>query len=490
MPHLVSLALALMAQAAPPDSPPPSPIEVVSALENALADAIEKAQPSVVAIARVTSEDGKTLAIRGKAPEPEPGPMDALNLGGDDGPLSKDSYSNDFGSGVVVGERGEILTAYHVVEGAAQLVVRASGRQAFYAEIIAADPRSDLAVIVPRPTPKAPAPKLKPLPLGDASKLRQGAFLIALGNAFNTAVDGRASASWGILANTARRLVWEPSDAKGAKKWNINRKLYHFPFLLQLDAKLNVGMSGGAVVNAKGELVGITTASADAFAFDPRAGYAIPIDRLGRRIVETLRQGKEVEYGFLGIGLDPEVSNKVQSAVEGTPAALGSVVAGDLIVGVGDTPVGDDDGLSLVLSACPPGQPITLRINHEGRLIERTVVLAKLPVMGTLIATNRPEPWRGLRVDYTTVVNSARADGKEYDIIGALAAGGVRISEMESGSPAETAGLKTDMVITHVEDRPVRTPAEFAKAVAGRKGPVVVTTGDFNLERGKKVAIK
>jgi S1-C subfamily serine protease len=61
---------------------------------------------------------------------------------------------------------------------------------------------------------------------------------------------------------------------------------------------------------------------------------------------------------------------------------------------------------------------------------------------------------------------------------------------MESGSPAETAGLKTDMVITHVEDRPVRTPAEFAKAVAGRKGPVVVTTGDFNLERGKKVAIK
>ena len=79
-------------------------------------------------------------------------------------------------------------------------------------------------------------------------------------------------------------------------------------------------MSGGAVINLKGELVGLTTAAANAAGFDAQAGYAIPMDALGRRVVETLKQGKEYEYGFLGIRLDPErLRNRVSAAQPGHP---------------------------------------------------------------------------------------------------------------------------------------------------------------------------
>ena len=119
-----------------------------------------------------------------------------------------------------------------------------------------------------------------------------------MGNPFNAAQDGKPSASWGILSNVARKVEPEQDDDV-----DVPRRLSfpNYPTLLQLDSKLNLGMSGGAVVNMKGELVGLTTMAASPAGFDAMAGYAIPMDRIGRRAVETLKQGKEIEYGFLGI---------------------------------------------------------------------------------------------------------------------------------------------------------------------------------------------
>ena len=96
-------------------------------------------------------------------------------------------------------------------------------------------------------------------------------------------------------------------------------RLQNYPTLLQLDAKLNLGMSGGAVINLKGELVGLTTTAASPAGFDAQAGYAIPMDKLGRRVVETLKEGKEVEYGLLGI-ISPDRTNRVG---EGQPEFAG-----------------------------------------------------------------------------------------------------------------------------------------------------------------------
>jgi S1-C subfamily serine protease len=228
------------------------------------------------------------------------------------------------------------------------------------------------------------------------------------------------------------------------------------------------------VINLKGELVGITTAAANAAGFDAQAGYAIPMDALGRKVVEALKDGKEYEYGFLGIRLDVQQgTNRVMSADTGTPAHQGGVQVDDAIVAVGDHPVSDADTLVVAINSIPAGEPVVLKILRRNQQVERTVQLAKLRVRTPVIATNRPEPWRGLRVDYTsTMPNGTFGDG----IHDALAREGVFVTEVASGSPVEKAGIKTGQVITRVDDRPVRNPREFAEAVSGLKGTVRLET--------------
>ena len=230
-----------------------------------MGDAIAKAEPSVVAILRYRDPDHpeETKAIRGLLPPVQVTrrtPQEFNQFGGFGDALNgngvEDDSAIDFGSGVVIGQNGEMLTTFHVVKGAKRLEVRAAGLPQFEAEIIAADAHIDLAVIAPRQQPNGKTPKLKPLVIGDSDKLRKGSFLIALGNPFDAAKDGEASASWGILANRARKMTSSPNEAM------TQFQLRHLPSLLQLDSKLNLGMSGGAVVNLRGELVGITTAAA------------------------------------------------------------------------------------------------------------------------------------------------------------------------------------------------------------------------------------
>jgi S1-C subfamily serine protease len=471
---LICLSLAWSdppAQTNPPASRQVNPSDLVAALETVIADAIARAEPAVVAINRFKGENGQeTLAVRGRQ---RPQPVVDFRV-----PRSRffrdfdtaDAISFDFGSGVVIGKEGQILTAYHVVRGAARLVVRAAERQQFDAEIIAADPRSDLAVIAPVAIPGTPPPHLKPIPLGDAEQLRKGSFLIALGNPFNAAQDGKPSASWGILSNVARRVLPEPEDPPSPPK---PPRFPTYPTLLQLDSKLNLGMSGGAVVNMKGELVGLTTMASSPAGFDAMAGYAMPMDRLGRRAVETLREGKEIEYGLLGIrSRTIPASNRVVEITANSPADQGQLLAGDEIIAVNDTAVVDWDTLILAINSHGPGDEVRLRIRRNGQEITKTVVLAKYPVDPEMIATNRPPAWRGLRVDYLSTINA----NSGVLPITEERAGGVVVSEVQDDSPAARAGLKKFQIIRQVGKTAVSSPTAFARAVADQQGPVALGT--------------
>jgi serine protease Do len=486
MPHLAFVVLALStiadptssAQDQPPKPDVPSPIEVVTALESALGDAIARAEPSVVAIAREKDGRGEqTTAVRGRMAPPTIPQEPPVGIGGFvmnlDDQESPDYIASDYGSGVVVGSKGEILTTFHVVKGASKLMVRAFGGKVFEAEILAADPRSDLAVIVPREIPGRPRPTLKPIALGDGTKLRKGMFLVALGNPFNAGRDGKASASWGILANLARRL--DPAQVSPEL-----RQLRHYPTMLQLDSKLNLGMAGGAVINLKGEMVGLTTNAANVGGFDSQAGYALPIDTLTRRAIEALKQGKEVEYGFLGVILHTSANtNLIKGVVRGTPAGEGGLMPNDEILSIGGLPVVDSDSLVMSVNAFTPGVPVAVRVRREGIEIEKTVTLSKLPMSGEIIATNRPATWRGLRVDFVST-NPKVVYGEE--ILKAMAQGGVLVVEIQPGSAADDAGFKVGQIIVKVEGQPVKNPADFAAAVEGLRGTVTLTTeGERNL---------
>lgn len=460
--YALPIALGLIGQN--PREGATSPADLVAAMEAVVTDAVAKAEPSVVAIARTKSERGAgTTAVRGRNPEPLPAPEEVNNNLAIRGLDEPEEIVFDYGSGVVIGDEGQILTAFHVVRGARRLDVRAPGQKEFQAEILAADPRTDLAVIAPREAPGVPRPKLTPIRMGDAGRLRKGAFLLALGNPFNAAhSDGRASAGLGILANRQRKV--EPLG---------EGQLRNFPTLLQLDAKLNLGMSGGAVVNMKGELVGLTTDAANVSGFDAQAGYAIPVDALGRRVIETLRQGREVEYGMLGIRMPEDRTNRLRSIEAGTPAGDAGLILDDEIISVGGTPVTDWDSLVTAINVFTPGQRVKLGVRRGAETLEKTVVLGKYNVRGEVIATSRPALWRGLRVDYPNVAPNHQA----ADELMAMARGGVVVTEVIPGSPADVAGLRPGQVVLGVGDRPVKSPGEFERAVAGREGSV-----ELNLE--------
>ena len=478
MTSFVALTFLIIAQG---PSPSPSstdrpttaaaPLDIVAALESALADAIARAEPSIVSIHRHKGANpNETLAIRGRK-RSFPLGADREPLEFPTRPLPDDFISFDYGSGVVIGDRGQILTAFHVVRGADQLIVSAAGGQLFIAEVIAADPRSDLAVIVPVEQPGIDRPRLKPIPIGDSTKLRKGTFLVALGNPFNAAhADGSPSASWGILANTARRLEGEIDSSSGVTR--RGNRLMNFPTLLQLDAKLNLGMSGGAVINLKGELVGLTTTASSPAGFDAQAGYAIPMDAMGRRAVELLKQGKEVEYGLLGIQADQRFTNRVFQVTPHSPAARGSLQVNDEVLAVNGVPVTNFDTLILAVGPYSPGDSVKLKIRRVDDIIERTIVLAKYPVEGEVIATNRPRPWRGLRVDYTSALRLSALAFPDMD----LTAAGVVVTDVDEGSPAASAGLKKGVIILRAGERPLHSPRAFAEAVAGQDGPVVLDT--------------
>ncbi len=245
----------------------------------------------------------------------------------------------------------------------------------------------------------------------------------------------------------------------------------NYPTLLQLDAKLNLGMSGGAVVNMKGELVGLTTMASSPAGFDVMAGYAIPMDRIGRRAVETLKQGKEIEYGLLGIRSHLPTTNRVEDVTPNSPAD-GQLVAGDEILAVNDAPVIDFDTLILAINSYAPGDAVRLKIRHEGKILTRTIHLAKYPVDGDMIATNRPTAWRGIRVDYLTTISARAAAPPLIDPL----PGGVVVSEVVDDSPAARSGLKKFQIVRQVEKTQVSTPSQFAQAVADLKGPVTLIT--------------
>src|SRR5262249_20860086 len=156
-----------------------------------------------------------------------------------------------------------------------------------------------------------------------------------------------------------------------------------------------------------------------------------------------LKEGKEVEYGLLGIHADYNFTNRVFEVAVNSPAALGQLQVNDEIIAVNGAPVVDFDSLILAVNVYSAGDSVRLKIRPGEETIERTIVLAKLPVDGEVIATNRPKAWRGLRVDYSNPLNYRTASPNFSD----ASMAGVEVTDVEEGSPAAQAGLKKGQLI-------------------------------------------
>ena len=448
------------------------PLKQALALEAAIVKAIERAEGSVACILVSRCEAYRKWDLQfGKRPPGQLGdfrPPETTNVFRDATTTdllkrinlaAPEVVPDSYGSGVVIDSAGLVLTNYHVVKDATKVFVRLPNRVASYADIYAADERSDLAVLKLIEPPHGPRMQLRALPMGDAAKLKKGQFVLALANPFAAGFrDGSPSASWGILSNIRRRIPGEPNEGERRRP-----RLHYYGFLLQTDMRLNLGCSGGALLDLKGNWIGLTTSQAALAGGESAGGYAIPLDDRFKRVIEVLRRGEEVEYGFLGITLVPGEKGAIVGGVTGnSPATVARLSVGDRIVKINGFPLDDQDDLLLNVAAHLAGTEIGLTIQRpDGSSFPTKTVLVKThwPASGPVIAANRPAPVHGLRVDYTsTLYRGQISDGNGIPH-------GVLVRDVSPESSAARAGLRPDMdIITAVNGTPVNTPHEFYAA--------------------------
>jgi len=442
----------------------PTGMAAAVALEETLSAAIARSEKSVVSIARV--------ADKGAAPgDVQPDFLGRPRLGGLQGPNDPEFVPTSFATGVIVG-KGLVLTNHHalVLDEKSRFYVITPSRKVYTAEVKAAAPYSDLAVLEvkdPRDGDDFP-----PITFGDGSRLRKGQIVIALGNPYAIARDGQASASWGIVANLQRKAA----PVAGENGMPGRPTLQHLGALVQTDAKLNLGTSGGALLNLKGEMVGLTTSLAAVAGYEQAAGYSIPVDEAFLETVNKLKEGEERTHGLLGITFhrDEELASpgvRVDTIFSAGPARQADIVAHDIITRVNDQPIRDGDDLMLAIGRLPAGSRARITLQRRGRVIERQVSLAKFPVQGKTIVTKMPPSWRGLRVDYATALAEyqLRVNSGEAPLEPCVIA-----REVAEESPAWEAGLRRGMLVSHVGNVRVETPDEFAHAVAEKTGDVVL----------------
>jgi len=385
------------------------------------------------------------------------------------------------GGGVVIDPAGLVLTNYHTIEDATKVYVHLPGGKGSYADVHAADKRSDLAVLKLLAPPK----DLRPIKFADVRTVdgtdgrRATVYptkLVVL--LAHPAVTGfgveRPSAGFGSLSSVRRRVAPPGKAGDGDQR---GQTVYDFGTFLEYDTRPAIGGSGGALLNLDGELIGLTTALVAVTGAEAGPGYALPMDANTRRIVEVLRRGEEVEYGFLGVQYQ-DVAGGVLISVLTTqgPAQLAGLRAHDVITQVDDVPVADRRDLFLTIGTALAGNRVKVTTRDRPRPVE--VTLGKYQHALPHIASVRPDPVFGLRVEYTSVLFQQPGRAAVEAVLP-----GVIVRELVPDSPAaakfKALGDPGRWLITHVDATAVATPAEFYKAAKGRQS-VKLTLGDLH----------
>ena len=371
--------------------------------------------------------------------------------------LPREFRRESLGSGVIVDANGYILTNNHVVEQADQIQVTLVDERTFEAKVIGTDPKTDIAVIQIEG-----AKNLHPAALGDSDKMKTGDFVIAIGNPFglsHTVTVGVVSAKGRAMGITA------------------------YEDFIQTDASINVGNSGGPLLNIDGEVIGINTAIV---ARGKGIGFAIPINLAGEVMEQLIKEGR-VTRGWLGViiqpltedlarqfGVKPKSGILIADVVGGGPAAEAGMKTGDIVVAFRGKPVTDVRQLQRLVAATGPGKSAPVKINRQGKGLTLTVTLGEMPTEE--VAVTPPE---SLEEYYGFTVQDVTPELRErFRIEG----GGVLVSSVEPGSPAFRRGLRSGDVILEVNRQRVESRRELLDVV--RETP---PKGDILLlvQRGK-----
>ncbi|MEP6962280.1 MAG: DegQ family serine endoprotease [Acidobacteriota bacterium] len=408
---------------------------------------VKKVQPAVVSI---TSRTEAKVSQNRQGRQNLPEGLDLRQFfGNGNGPSPFDEPQgprSGLGSGVITTADGYIVTNNHVVDGADKVTVKLADNREFVAKVIGKDAMTDVAVV------KIEASGLPHLTIGNSDKVEVGDIVLAMGNPFGVG----QTVTMGIVGATHR---------------NTNEGIEEYEDFIQTDAAINPGNSGGALVNLRGELVGINTAILSRSGGNQGIGFAIPVKTVSNVMNQIVKSGK-VSRGFMGVtiqNMTPEIArqfgmkNDIHGALigdvtSGSPADKAGLKSGDIVTAVDGSRVEDQPDLRLKIAALNPNSMAHLKVFRDGSEKDFNVVLGSQPGDRAAAVTPGSQSNDGPRLGISVEPSQQRLGRNS-------AASGLTITNVASGSAAEEAGLRSGDVIVEVNRKPVSDPAEFTKMV-------------------------
>jgi serine protease Do len=369
----------------------------------------------------------------------------------DRGYMPRERRERALGSGVIVTADGYILTNNHMVADAAELLVVLQDGRELTGKTVGADEKSDVAVI------KVEATGLTPLPLGDSAKLRLGEVVLAIGNPFGLS----HSVSMGIVSALGRANV------------GIN----DYEDFIQTDAAINPGNSGGALINTRGELVGINSAIFSRSGGYEGIGFAIPVN-MARAIMDSLVKFGKVERGFIGVNIQdlrPEMADQfgltkpggalISDVSKGSPADDAGLERGDVVIAFSGQAVNDSSHFRNLISQTPVGTKAELTIVRDKKQRTLAVTIGRNPnereaPLAEPADVEREESDSTLGL---TVANLTRAALERFDLPPDTQ--GVLVVKLIPDGRAAEAGLRPGDVIMEVNRAPVNEVGAFKRAL-------------------------
>jgi serine protease Do len=390
-----------------------------------------------------------------------------------DDPMFRQFFGNDFnryfraprqaperreqglGSGVIMTPDGYILTNNHVVDGASNVTVTLADKREFKAKVIGTDPKSDIAVL------KIEATNLPCITVADSSKVQVGDYALAVGDPFGVG----QTVTMGIVSATGRSHLG----------------IEQYEDFIQTDAPINPGNSGGALVNDRGELIGINTAIiAHGSEGNQGIGFAIPAN-MARHMMEQIVEHGKVTRAYLGIvpqDVTPDIAKEfgekeargalVAEVSANSPAQKSGLARGDIVLDVNGKPVADSNDLRMTISMMPPDSEANLKVLRNGSERQIAVTLSTLPTEE--VAANSEDHSKRSASSALAGVSVETLDAQSASDLG-LSPGtkGVVVTNVDPASEAAEAGLRRGDIIQEVNRQPIKNTAEFEHAIRSSK---------------------
>ena len=350
------------------------------------------------------------------------------------------------GSGFVVDPSGYILTNDHVVEEGQELTVKLADGSEHRARVAGRDPKTDIALI------KIDVDRELPVVLlGDSDALEVGEWVLAIGNPFGL----EHTVTSGIVSAKGRRIGAGPYDN-----------------FIQTDASINPGNSGGPLINLRGEVVGVNTAIFSRGGGNIGIGFAIPIN-LVKGLLSQLKDEGKVTRGWLGVviqdvnaemaealGMDEAGGALVANVGKGSPAEQAGVQVGDVIVAFDGSPVGKSSELSLIVARTGVGRVVDVTVVRNGRRVTLKAEVGRLGEDEAVVVVEEGSEL-GLTVRDLAGDSTGRRGNRERE--------GVVVTAVESGSPAEQAGIRVGDVILEIDRKRIGGIKDFTRTVGKLK---------------------